>query len=131
MACVRRVLDGGTVQQQVGASGLNGASASRARNVVADRDSDIACVPVKYTAAKATVPLSTTAAVPLHASVKQSSSSLSSSHRHARHDADRTVLSCLVWRCERSRPTARQVRSVSGLRRSASGGRSDAGQPGS
>ena len=23
-----------------------------------------------------------------------------SSHRHARHDADRTVLSCPVWRCE-------------------------------
>ena len=26
------------------------------------------------------------------------------SHRHARHDTDRTVLSCLVWRCELSRP---------------------------
>ena len=25
-------------------------------------------------------------------------------HRHARHDTDRTVLSCLVWRCEFSRP---------------------------
>jgi len=25
-------------------------------------------------------------------------------HRHARHDTDRTVLSCLVWRCELSRP---------------------------
>jgi len=25
------------------------------------------------------------------------------SHRHARHDTDRSVLSCLVWRCELSR----------------------------
>ena len=25
------------------------------------------------------------------------------SHRHARHDTDRTVSSCLVWRCELSR----------------------------
>ena len=25
---------------------------------------------------------------------------LSSSHRHTGHDSDRTVLSCLVWRCE-------------------------------
>jgi len=37
-----------------------------------------------------------------------------SSHRHTRQDTDRTVLSCLVWRCELSRPTARQVRSASG-----------------
>ena len=29
-----------------------------------------------------------------------------SSHRHARHDTDRTVLLCLVWPCELSRPTA-------------------------
>jgi len=29
---------------------------------------------------------------------------LSNSHRHARYDSDRTVLSCLVWRCELSRP---------------------------
>ena len=29
------------------------------------------------------------------------------SHRHARHDTDRTVLSCLVWRCELSRPDRR------------------------
>jgi len=36
-----------------------------------------------------------------------------SSHRHTRQDTDRTVLSCLVWRCELSRPTARQVRSAS------------------
>ena len=28
----------------------------------------------------------------------------SNSHRHTRHDADRTVLSCLLWRCELSRP---------------------------
>ena len=27
-----------------------------------------------------------------------------SSHRHARHNTDRTVLLCLVWRCELSRP---------------------------
>ena len=27
-----------------------------------------------------------------------------SSHHHARHDTDRTVLSCLVWRCELNRP---------------------------
>ena len=27
-----------------------------------------------------------------------------SSHRHAGHDTNRTVLSCLVWRCELSRP---------------------------
>ena len=26
------------------------------------------------------------------------------SHRHTRHDTDRTVLSFLVWRCELSRP---------------------------
>jgi len=26
------------------------------------------------------------------------------SHRHVRHDKDGTVLSCLVWRCELSRP---------------------------
>ena len=25
-------------------------------------------------------------------------------HRHSRHDTDRTVLSCLVWRCVWSRP---------------------------
>ena len=28
----------------------------------------------------------------------------SNSHRHTRHDTDRTVLSCLVWLCELSRP---------------------------
>ena len=28
----------------------------------------------------------------------------SNSHRHTRHDTDRTVLWCLVWRCELSRP---------------------------
>ena len=43
------------------------------------------------------------------------------SHRHARHDTDRTVSSCPVWRCELSR-TARQVRSISGLHRSVSSG---------
>jgi len=31
------------------------------------------------------------------------------SHRVARHDTDWTVLSCLVWRCELSRPTDRCV----------------------
>jgi len=51
------------------------------------------------------------------------------SHRHARHDADRTVLSCLVWRCELSRPDSPAgafcVRSVSECvgRRSATAGR--------
>ena len=43
------------------------------------------------------------------------------SHRHARHDTDRTVSSCPVWRRELSR-TARQVRSISGLHRSVSSG---------
>jgi len=37
-------------------------------------------------------------------------------------NTDKTVLSCLVWRCEWSRPTVTQVRSVSGLCRSVSGG---------
>ena len=37
------------------------------------------------------------------------------SHRHDRHDTDTTVLSCLVWRCELSRPDeCVQRRSVSG-----------------
>jgi len=42
------------------------------------------------------------------------------SHRHARHDTDRTVLSCLVWWCKLSRPD-RQT-GASGLCRSVSGG---------
>ena len=29
---------------------------------------------------------------------------MSNAHRYARHDTDRTVSSCLVWRCELSRP---------------------------
>jgi len=51
------------------------------------------------------------------------------SHRNARHDRDRTVLSCLVWRCELSRPDRQTgafcVRSVSECvgRRSATAGR--------
>jgi len=51
------------------------------------------------------------------------------SHRHARHDTDRTVLSCLAWRCELSRPDRRTgglcVWSVSECvgRRSATAGR--------
>ena len=50
-------------------------------------------------------------------------------HGHARHDADRTILSCLVWRCELSRPDSQAgafcVRSVSECvgRRSATAGR--------
>jgi len=54
---------------------------------------------------------------------------LSNLHCHARHDTDMTVLSCLVWRCELSRPDSQTgafcVRSVSERvrRRSATAGR--------
>jgi len=54
------------------------------------------------------------------------------SHRHARHDKDRTVLSCLLWRCELSRPDRQTgafcVWSVSECveRRSATAGRTRA-----
>ena len=42
-----------------------------------------------------------------HCTAKQRPQSLevkANSHRHARHDTGRTVSSCLVWRCELSRP---------------------------
>ena len=36
---------------------------------------------------------------------------LSNSHRHTRHDKDRTVLSCLLWRCELSlKPCSQQTK---------------------
>jgi len=44
------------------------------------------------------------------------------SHRQVRHDTDRTVLSCLLWRVNWVGLTARQVSSVSDLCRSVSGG---------
>ena len=44
------------------------------------------------------------------------------SHRHARHDTDKTVLSRLVSRCELSRPDSQTMRSVSDLCRSVSDG---------
>jgi len=58
---------------------------------------------------------------------------IANSHRHARHDTDWTVLSCLMWRCELSRPDSQTgafcVRSVSECvgRRSATAGRTPNG----
>ena len=61
--------------------------------------------------------------------VKQVSKLKVNSYRHARHDTDWIVLSCLVWRCELSRPDSQTwafcVWSVSEYvrRRSATAGR--------
>jgi len=70
--------------------------------------------------------------------VRTRSEQSSNSHGHARHDTDKTVLSCLVWPCELSRPD-RQTGAfcvgsasecVGRSQRSRRQCRRDAGQPG-
>ena len=46
---------------------------------------------------------------PIELEVWTRSEQSSNSRRHTRHNTDRTILSCLVWRCELSRPDRRQV----------------------